>query len=126
METKYISGETSWISQEKKYCQSKKEFLSSWPLRWARPQPMNFYLAAEVRGLKKNNMPDHRYTILSTASIPFERIPKIPENVDLQIIPFIEIVPREEESLRKQIISLADETRTVVFTSAHAVRWVAR
>lgn len=71
-------------------------------------------------------MPDHRYTILSTASIPFERIPQIPEAVDLQIIPFIEIVPREEESLRKQIISLADEKRTALFTSAHAVRWVAR
>ena len=53
-------------------------------------------------------MPDRRYTILSTASIPFERIPQIPDSVDLQVIPFIEIIPRDEESLKKQIISLAD------------------
>ncbi len=69
-------------------------------------------------------MPDRRYTILSTASIPFERVPEIPESVSLQVIPFIEIVPREEESLKKQTRSLASEEKAVVFTSAHAVRWV--
>lgn len=69
-------------------------------------------------------MPDRLYTILSTASIPFERIPAIPESVNLQVIPFIEIVPREEDSLKKQIGRLAAEQTAVVFTSAHAVRWV--
>jgi uroporphyrinogen-III synthase len=71
-------------------------------------------------------MPDRRYTILSTASIPFERIPRIPDSVDLRVIPFIEIVPREEESLKKQIDRLATEQTAVVFTSAHAVRWVTK
>lgn len=69
-------------------------------------------------------MPDRRYTILSTASIPFERLPAIPESVNLQVIPFIEIIPREDESLRKQVRNLAEEQKAVVFTSAHAVRWV--
>lgn len=69
-------------------------------------------------------MPEHRYTILSTASIPFERIPVIPESVSMQVIPFIEIVPREEASLNKQVRNLAAKQKVVVFTSAHAVRWV--
>ena len=69
-------------------------------------------------------MPDRRYTILSTASIPFERIPRIPESVDLRVIPFIEIIPREEESLKIQVDKFAAEQIAVVFTSAHAVRWV--
>src|SRR5450631_1720814 len=69
-------------------------------------------------------MPDRHYTILSTASIPFERIPRIPDSIDLRVIPFIEIVPRDEESLKKQIDRLAAEQTAVVFTSAHAVRWV--
>jgi len=69
-------------------------------------------------------MPDRRYTILSTASIPFERIPQIPDSVNLQVIPFIEIIPRGEDSLKKQIRKLAEEQTAVVFTSAHAVRSV--
>ncbi len=70
-------------------------------------------------------MPDRRYTILSTASIPYERIPPIPDSVDLWVIPFIEILPREEESLKIQADRLAAEQIAVVFTSAHAVKWVA-
>jgi uroporphyrinogen-III synthase len=69
-------------------------------------------------------MPDRRYTILSTASIPFEQIPRIPDSIDLRVIPFIEIVPRGEEFLKKQIEGLAAEQTAVVFTSAHAVRGV--
>jgi uroporphyrinogen-III synthase len=66
-------------------------------------------------------MPDRRYTILSTASIPFERIPRIPDPIELQVIPFIEILPLQDEAVKKQIVALAAEKTTVVFTSAHAV-----
>jgi uroporphyrinogen-III synthase len=69
-------------------------------------------------------MPDRRYSILSTASIPFERIPRIPDAVDLRVMPFVAILPREEESLKMQVNRLAAEKIAVVFTSAHAVRWV--
>lgn len=69
-------------------------------------------------------MPEPFYTILSTASIPFDRIPEIPERVSLQVIPFIEIVFREDESLKKRINRLGEEKKTVIFTSAQAVRWV--
>ncbi len=79
---------------------------------------------AEMNYWKKNYMPDRRYTILSTASIPFERFPNIPESVNLQVIPLLKIVPRGDESLKNQTRSLAEEQKSVVFTSAHAVRWV--
>jgi uroporphyrinogen-III synthase len=69
-------------------------------------------------------MSERHYTILSTASIPFDRIPEIPISVNLQVIPFIEIVIREDESLKKQARNLAKEKKTAVFTSAHAVRWI--
>jgi uroporphyrinogen-III synthase len=69
-------------------------------------------------------MSERHFTILSTASIPFERIPEIPVSVNLQIIPFIEIVAREDEALKKQVQNLAKEKKTMVFTSAHAVRWI--
>jgi uroporphyrinogen-III synthase len=42
------------------------------------------------------------------------------------VVPFIEIVTRVEDSLKKQIRGLAGERKTVVFTSAHAVRWVTK
>jgi uroporphyrinogen-III synthase len=70
---------------------------------------------------QQNNMPDRRYTILSTASIPYERVPHIPDSVELQVIPFIEIVPCLDEFVQKQILELAAKKTTVVFTSAHAV-----
>jgi uroporphyrinogen-III synthase len=75
---------------------------------------------------QQNNMPDRRYTILSTASIPYERVPRIPESVDLQLVPFIEIVPCLDEFVKKQILELAAEKATVVFTSAHAVSIVTK
>jgi uroporphyrinogen-III synthase len=68
-------------------------------------------------------MRDRQYTILATASIPFERILQKPETVEIQMIPFIEILPRQNEQLIKQIHRLATEKNTVVFTSANAVRW---
>ena len=69
-------------------------------------------------------MRDRDYTILSTASsVPVERIPKMPDSVSLQIIPFIEITPRHDEQLKKQIEHLAEKKTTVIFTSAYAVKF---
>jgi uroporphyrinogen-III synthase len=69
-------------------------------------------------------MRDHRYTILSTTSIPEERIPEMPDSVSLQLIPFIEIIPRNDDQLKKQISRIAAKKTTVIFTSAYAVRSV--
>ena len=69
-------------------------------------------------------MRERPFTILSTASIPLERIPKMPDSVHLMLIPFISIHPRQDEPLKKQISSLESKKTTVVFTSAHAVRSV--
>jgi uroporphyrinogen-III synthase len=69
-------------------------------------------------------MPDRPFTILSTASMPLERIPKMPDSIHLVLIPFIEIIPRQDESLKKQISSLESKKTSVVFTSAQAVRSV--
>ncbi len=41
-------------------------------------------------------MPDRRFTILSTAPLPFDRIAFVPDSVDVQVIPFIQIRPRSE------------------------------
>jgi uroporphyrinogen-III synthase len=69
-------------------------------------------------------MPERRFTILSTASLPFERITNIPESVDVQVIPFIEIVPRSGVDLKPLITEYATEKLNVIFTSAHAVKFV--
>jgi uroporphyrinogen-III synthase len=69
-------------------------------------------------------MSDRRYTILSTASLPFERIKNLPDSVDLRVIPFIEIIPRPGIELKPLITEYASEKLNVVFTSAHAVKFV--
>jgi uroporphyrinogen-III synthase len=69
-------------------------------------------------------MPEHRFTILSTASLPFERITNIPESIDVQVMPFIEIVPRAGVELKPLVTEYASEILNVVFTSAHAVKFV--
>jgi uroporphyrinogen-III synthase len=69
-------------------------------------------------------MPDRRFTILSTASLPFERITNIPVSVDVQVIPFIEIMPRPVDELKPRIAEFASAKQNVVFTSAHAVHIV--
>ena len=66
-------------------------------------------------------MPDRRFTILSTGSLPFERITNIPASVDVQVIPFIEIVPRPDVELKPRVAEYASGKQNVVFTSAHAV-----
>jgi uroporphyrinogen-III synthase len=70
-------------------------------------------------------MSDRRTTILSTASLPLDRIGNIPAAVDIQIIPFIEIIPRRGVELMPVIAAYGAEKINVVFTSAHAVKFVA-
>jgi uroporphyrinogen-III synthase len=74
--------------------------------------------------LKKNNMSDRRITILSTASLPPERIKNIPASVDVQIISFIEIIPRPGVELKPIVTEYGTDKLNVVFTSAHAVKIV--
>ena len=69
-------------------------------------------------------MPERHYTILSTASLPFERIAHIPETVDVCVVPFIKIVPLHGVELMPVISELATEKKSVIFTSAHAVKFV--
>jgi uroporphyrinogen-III synthase len=74
--------------------------------------------------LKQNNMSDRRITILSTASLPLERIKNIPASVDIQVIPFIEIIQRPGVELMPIISAYGSEKLNIVFTSAHAVKFV--
>jgi uroporphyrinogen-III synthase len=69
-------------------------------------------------------MPDRRYTILSTASLPFERIGHIPDFVDVCVSPFIKIIPVPGVELMPVIAGLAAEKKAAIFTSAHAVKFV--
>jgi uroporphyrinogen-III synthase len=69
-------------------------------------------------------MPERRFTILSTASLPFERIATVPDSVDVQVIPFIQIRPRSELELKPLITEWANQKLNVIFTSAHAVKFV--
>ncbi|HEY8733000.1 MAG TPA: uroporphyrinogen-III synthase [Puia sp.] len=68
-------------------------------------------------------MRKHSYTILSTASLPLERI-IIPRSVEVKVIPFIEIIPRPSEELKLLINQYSSKRLSVVFTSAHAVKFV--
>src|ERR1700676_870291 len=72
----------------------------------------------------RGSMRDRRYSILSTGSLPFDRITKIPDSVDVRVIPFIEIIPRPGIELKPLITEYASEKLNVVFTSAHAVKFV--
>ncbi|MEJ0083576.1 MAG: hypothetical protein WDM78_22100 [Puia sp.] len=65
-------------------------------------------------------MSDRRITILSTASLPLERIKNIPASMDVQVIPFIEIIQRPGAELIPIISTYGSEKLNVVFTSAHA------
>jgi uroporphyrinogen-III synthase len=69
-------------------------------------------------------MPDRRYHILSTASLPFERIHRIPETIEINVVPFIKIIPRPSVELKPVIAEFGSENQIVVFTSAHAVKYV--
>ena len=69
-------------------------------------------------------MPDRRFTILSTATLPFERISRVPDWVDIQVIPFIKIIPRDGLELIPLISTWAAQKKNIIFTSAHAVKIV--
>jgi uroporphyrinogen-III synthase len=71
-----------------------------------------------------NSMRDRRFTILSTASMPLEKIPPLPESVEIRMVPFIEILARQDEETKSRITELAKEKHTVIFTSVQAVRAV--
>jgi uroporphyrinogen-III synthase len=70
-------------------------------------------------------MPDRRYTILSTSTLPLEQIGIIPDSIEIRVLPFTEILAKNDEKIRLQIRQLAEEKITAAFTSAHAVRIVA-
>jgi uroporphyrinogen-III synthase len=70
-------------------------------------------------------MPERKYTILSTASLPFGRITPIPESINLLVVPFIEIVARSQEKIKSAVEHYGENKITAIFTSAHAIRIVA-
>ncbi len=79
----------------------------------------------EVKFLKRKLMSDRTYNILSTATLPFERIDHIPESIEIKVVPFIKIVPIPGVELKPLINELVSEKQNIVFTSAHAVKIVA-
>ena len=69
-------------------------------------------------------MRDRQFTILSTAPLPFERISQIPDSIDVQVIPFTEILARTDDKIKTTIRAYATRKITAVFTSAYAVKYV--
>jgi uroporphyrinogen-III synthase len=69
-------------------------------------------------------MSDRRYHILSTAALPFDRINHIPETIEVSVVPFIKIIPRPGVELKPFIYELVSEKKIVIFTSAHAAKYV--
>lgn len=69
-------------------------------------------------------MSERRYNILSTTSLPFERIKEIPDSIHVSIVPFIKIIPRPGVELIPIIAEFGSGKHNVVFTSAHAVKFV--
>lgn len=69
-------------------------------------------------------MSDRRYHILSTTSLPFDRIHHIPETIKVSVVPFIKIIPRPSVELIPLIHEFASEKEAVVFTSVHAVKYI--
>jgi uroporphyrinogen-III synthase len=80
---------------------------------------------AEAKYSNKKRMSSSRYYILSTASLPFERIGHIPESVEIKVVPFIKIIPRPRLELKPFIAEFASKKQNIVFTSAHAAEIVA-
>jgi len=71
-------------------------------------------------------MSDRQVTILSTSSLPSEILKNIPDSVNLGVIPFIEIAPRSDKELVSLISAYGSEKLNVIFTSAHAVKFVSK
>jgi uroporphyrinogen-III synthase len=70
-------------------------------------------------------MSNRRYNILSTASLPFERLGHVPESIEIKVLPFIKIISTPSVELKPIITEWAMEKRNIIFTSAHATRIVA-
>lgn len=70
-------------------------------------------------------MRNRHYQILSTTSLPFERIGYIPESIEVKVVPFIKIIPRPSVELKPIVNEFASEKQNIVFTSAHAAKFVA-
>jgi uroporphyrinogen-III synthase len=87
---------------------------------------MNYAHQAQINFWKRKPMSDRRITILSTSKLPLERIGEIPDSVDLQVIPFIEINPVDDNAVLHTLETLAAKKITAVFTSAEAVKIVNR
>ena len=66
-------------------------------------------------------MRDRRYTILSTASLPLEKMPQVMDSIEIRSIPFIEILSKPDEKIKARIGILAGEKLVAIFTSAYAV-----
>ncbi len=71
-------------------------------------------------------MPERRFTILSTTTLPTEQLDYPSKEMDVRIIPFIDILPISSDKIKTQIEKYAAGKKTVVFTSAHAVNSVTR
>ena len=69
-------------------------------------------------------MSERRYNILSTTSLPFERIKEIPDSINVSVVPFIKIIPRPSVELVPIIAEFGSGKHNVVFTSVHAVKFV--
>jgi uroporphyrinogen-III synthase len=64
-------------------------------------------------------MPENRFIILSTALLPSDKLPVIPDSVDLRVVPFIRVSPCQDENLR--VHALLKQKIIVIFTSPQAV-----
>jgi uroporphyrinogen-III synthase len=69
-------------------------------------------------------MSERRYNILSTTSLPFERLGEIPGSIKVSVVPFIKIIPRPSVELLPTIAEFGSGKHNVVFTSTHAVKFV--
>lgn len=69
-------------------------------------------------------MSERRYNILSTTSLPFERIKEIPDSINVSVVPFIQITPRPSVELIPIIAEIGSGNHSVIFTSVHAVKFV--
>jgi len=64
-------------------------------------------------------MPENRFLILSTAPLPSDKLPAIPDPIDLRVVPFIRISPCQDEGF--QVPALMKQKITAIFTSPQAV-----
>lgn len=72
-------------------------------------------------------MSEKKYNILSTGPLSNQTVKAFQStNVKLTVCPFIRIIPEVSEEVRLQILQLAGEKITAIFTSQHAVEAVTK